>query len=635
MTLYKPAMKVNRLAVYRNDRIAFEASFHSGVNILRGQNSSGKTTILDFIAFTLGAEFIPWKAEALLCTDSFVEVELNGNPATFRRMVNSNTMNPLQIYWGRLIDALKAGVHEWEAYPFRRSANKVSFSQAIFLALEMPEARGDGASNLTMHQFLRIMYADQPSLHSPIFRVDSFDNVLTRETVGGYLCGVYNDELYSAQLRKRDVEKSLERLVSELRSIFSVLGKSGQGAEVDWVVQRLQNAAATRDAVEVELARLKNERTLSANEPKDGNVVAELRVALSAAKKLLKETTDRQASVELEIADSQRFITELEARLQNLNESKATRSYLGALTFSFCPSCLSELPHAEGKGECGLCKNNIEDKAGDAQLLRMQNELSLQRRESLALMELREEELRQLRIDVPIFKERLKALEKKYGLAGIAWSSPIEEAIEAAARKLGEVEQEIKNLSELQRLAAAIAELQEMRDRLNNELSNINSTIEKLHFAQESRKALVAFEISTTLARLLRLDLPRTKEFQEAENVQFSFVDNFISVNGATHFSESSTVVLRHLFHLALLSVATRLDFIRLPRFLILDGIEDGGMELERSHRLQKIIVDECATFKSEYQLIFATSQIDPALEIDDLVAGRSFTKDSKSLAFV
>ena len=77
-------------------------------------------------------------------------------------------------------------------------------------------------------------------------------------------------------------------------------------------------------------------------------------------------------------------------------------------------------------------------------------------------------------------------------------------------------------------------------------------------------------------------------------------------MNGATQFSESSTVVLRHLFHLAMLSASTRLPDMRFPRFLLLDGIEDGGMELERSHRLQEIIVDECSTFDCEYQLLIS-----------------------------
>ena len=139
-------------------------------------------------------------------------------------------------------------------------------------------------------------------------------------------------------------------------------------------------------------------------------------------------------------------------------------------------------------------------------------------------------------------------------------------------------------------------------------------------------------EVAQTLGRLLREDLNRQAEFQKADNIQFSFTDNIVAVEGATQFSESSTVVLRHLFHLALLSASTRIPEMRLPRFLMLDGIEDGGMELERSYRLQEIIVNECAKFTCDYQLIFATSQIAPKLENEKYVVARQFSENSRSL---
>jgi hypothetical protein len=103
-------------------------------------------------------------------------------------------------------------------------------------------------------------------------------------------------------------------------------------------------------------------------------------------------------------------------------------------------------------------------------------------------------------------------------------------------------------------------------------------------------------------------------------------------VDGSTKFSESSTVVLRHLFHTALLSASTVVKEMRFPRLLLLDGIEDGGMELERAYRLQEIIVRECESFECSYQLIMASSQIAPSLNTADYVVGRTFTETERSL---
>ena len=222
MTRFEPTLIVNELRVVKDGHVVLSESFHVGLNIIKGHNSSGKTTTLDFLAFGLGAEEIPWKRQALLCDSVFVEVSLNGRRVTLKREVSEERQRPMYIFWGNLPAAEASSVQGWELYPYKRSEHKLGFTQSLFLALGMPEAQGDGASNLTMHQFLRVMYADQPSLHQPIFRHDTWDSALTRETVGNYISGVYDDALYSAQLEKRGLEKEYSSAEAELRSIFSM-----------------------------------------------------------------------------------------------------------------------------------------------------------------------------------------------------------------------------------------------------------------------------------------------------------------------------------------------------------------------------------------------------------------------------
>ena len=57
----------------------------------------------------------------------------------------------------------------------------------------------------------------------------------------------------------------------------------------------------------------------------------------------------------------------------------------------------------------------------------------------------------------------------------------------------------------------------------------------------------MAFAISNNKSRLLKQHLCRQAEFKTAERLQFSFEDEKISVDGYSGFSESSTVVLRHI----------------------------------------------------------------------------------------
>jgi len=538
----------------------------------------------------------------------------------------------MHIFWGPYESAINAPDQKWEVFGFRRSESKLSFTQALMHSMDLPEAQGDGASNLTMHQLLRVLYADQPSLHSPNFRTDAFDSALNRETVGGYLSGVYDDRLYTAQLERRMHEKELQSLDSELKSIFKVLSKSDQPANFEFIGQEISHLEREKDKKLDELARLRRERTVAVDFKKENGESA-LRRRLDVAKRRLSEALDQIARDELNVADSQKFVEELELRLRTLDESTTTRNYFGRLAFSFCPCCLAEIKPAEAEQACGLCKTTLSSGSADSQVLRMKNELRIQLKESLSLISDTEAELAKVRTSLPKLRQELKDLEQQYQITAKSWSSDLELAMEVVARQVGALEQEIKGLYENQKLAETIRLLQVNRDEIRARIADLDSTIESSLYTQETRKARIQAEVASTLGRLLRQDLVRQAEFQRAENVQFSFTDNLVSVEGSTQFSESSTVVLRHLFHVALLSASTRIPEMRFPRFLLLDGIEDGGMELERSYKLQEIIVSECETFGSDYQLIFATSQISPRLDNEKYVVSRQFSEDSRSLA--
>lgn len=99
MIQYKPNLQIRRVRVMAGAVSAYDVSFHEGVNIIAGQNASGKSTIMDFIFYGIGGESVPWKNEALLCTDVFVELSLNSVPVTLRRVVNEERRNPIQIFW--------------------------------------------------------------------------------------------------------------------------------------------------------------------------------------------------------------------------------------------------------------------------------------------------------------------------------------------------------------------------------------------------------------------------------------------------------------------------------------------------------------------------------------------------------
>lgn len=64
-----------------------------------------------------------------------------------------------------------------------------SFSQTLFRLLSVPEVRGDGSANVTFHQYLRLVYADQLSPVESLFKFERFDPPTLRDTIGRLHCG--------------------------------------------------------------------------------------------------------------------------------------------------------------------------------------------------------------------------------------------------------------------------------------------------------------------------------------------------------------------------------------------------------------------------------------------------------------
>src|ERR1700681_2101517 len=98
MTLFKPYLFMKRLVVVsQSGGVAYDQVFHRGVNIIRGQNSSGKSTIANLTFFSLGGEFINWTNEAKKCREVFAEVEINGATLTLKRAVTEQARQAMGI----------------------------------------------------------------------------------------------------------------------------------------------------------------------------------------------------------------------------------------------------------------------------------------------------------------------------------------------------------------------------------------------------------------------------------------------------------------------------------------------------------------------------------------------------------
>ncbi|MBJ7312689.1 AAA family ATPase [Rugamonas sp. CCM 8940] len=630
MTLHKPTIFVNRLVVMKGGRSVMDISFHAGLNIITGENSSGKTTAIRFIAYALGSEGISFNQVAQLCDDIYLEVTANDAVVTLRRGVSTQLMRPLSIFWGTMQSALAAGASLWQQFPFKRSEMKESFSQVLFRMLDMPELRGEGGSNITMHQLMRLIYSDQETPSSDLFRFDRFDRGITRAAVGDYLLGIDSTELYDLKLLESTADKDASAIRVSIRTIYSTFGNSGTNISLEFLDNQIQTLGSEILFLQSRLESIDSGAASKTSSSKEDN---ELRAKLSEAHMTLSKLKEKKVDLETEIADSELFLRELEERMFSLEESAAAESHLGTAVFSFCPSCFTKLqPPEANQSSCALCKSDVAEDSARSQLARMKNELALQLRESGIIRIQQLEELDKIVLEIPSAQSRLKSLEAEFKRNQAHWRSPDHILMQSISKEIGGKEQEIKNALELKKLADLLGRLTDKLGEIEAKQEWIKGRIEAVTREQEGRRNSAYLSVANNLKAILKDDLSRQAEFERADSINIDFGANQLSIDGQREFSASSMVFLRHGFHLALLLSSLELPYFRYPRLLILDGVEDGGMEVERSYNFQKIIARHSSQSKVVHQIIMTTMSVCPELDTSEYIVGRKFTHEEKSI---
>lgn len=630
MTAPAGNLQLNCLRVLKGVRAVYEEQFHEGVNIIRGQNGSGKSTLADFIFFILGGEFDDWKDVAGHCNEVQAEIQTPRGKLTLKRRVGES-QEPILVYFGSMADALASSVERWERFPIRRQANRESFSQMMFRSLRIPEAQSEGAANVTMHQMLRLCYSDQRTPPPRLFRFERFDTHSIREVVGDLICGISGYELYEIGLEIREKERKLEEVAAQLNALESAL----PGPE----------ALNTPERIEAEEQRLRNEATGIRREidsveefVEPGEVKAYLGERKAAQAVLIKqrdviinlESTEK--NLEFELREIGEFVDFLGEQKEKVSFAEATFSAIGSIEFTHCPACGQELEADPSKLHCVVCKSPIDLEKEGARYNQIRFDLEIQTRESRQLIEQKQSkrhatqrELRRLRLE---HEKGLSAFDLQYAGA----NGPREAFLASRINRLGHIEAEIAFLQESLDMALKIAQLLEARIALAAKIESLKAREEALRRESENRRPKALSLVSDVTASILRSDLDRQAEFSSASRVSVDFRSDSISVDGSMNFAESSNVFLKNAAVLGLLLAAGTDGEFYHPRFLLIDNVEDKGMEEGRSHRFQQILVQCISNLERPCQVIYTTSMMNPKLELDDYTIGPEYTSENRVL---
>lgn len=638
MIVCKSTLMVNRFVVISSTgHIVYDETFHKGVNIIRGKNSSGKSTIMNLLFFALGGDFKKWNSAALKCDVVILEVSVNGVIITLKRFIREADRQPMYIFWGNMNEAIRA-TNEWQRYPYNQNENTISYTNVLFELLNYPEVKSDMLedTNITMHQILRLMFIDQDSKTDHLFRSEDWDNALTREAIAELLLGIYDNELYNNRLIAKELSKKKYIAESEFKALAKLYSDSKTEIDLDRISRLIEEKKYSLSQLDTQIKEAQQKIVYVQNESLQKDIQAKLQL-LSNIKGQLVNTEDMYQSLLHDMEDSEYFVQTLKNRIRDIENSIITRENLGNLPLTYCPQCLSPLPTVESNDICCLCHQPLDKEKQESSAKRIKQELFLQFKESKRNLENKQIRLQNLYLEKQDLHNKINALQKDIDLLVIQTKPTTNINVDSLFEKRGVLKQEILHLSKQKQIAERYSLLKDEVHQYSTKLAEILEKIEKQSLNQEHHKNIAYNSIQKFTAYMLQKDLSRQSEFRLAQpkDVNVNFKANYMEFQGSFNYSASSNTYLKNAIRFAIFFGSLRNDFFRYPRFIMCDNIEDKGMEQERSQNFQQLLVDICKqTTENNFQMIISTSMIKPDLNNTQMCVGEDYTEEHKALKF-
>ncbi len=637
---------LKRLHVLTEEKlIAYDETFHKGVNIIRGDNSSGKSTITHFIFFALGGSFNDFVPEARSCSVVYAEVEMNKVLFTLKREIikdddeKINTQAPLYFFWGNMEESFSPPKDKtWQKFGYNTTDKRKSFSNVLFETLDLPIVKAD--NNITFHQVLRLLYIDQESPTSSLFYYEHFDSQLTRETISDLLLGVYNEELYERKKRLIQADKELAHLKTEIKTTSQFFSNP--------LFLNPENIITVIDNKESEISEIQNEIIIIRNKEKEVKYKEDSKLKFQELnensikqRKIVVNIENQIAIINNEIEDSIFFISTLNKKIKALKNSIQTREFLGNLPLEYCPDCLTLIKPNNDDSKCKLCKEPIDESFGVIQAKRMELEIGFQISESKKILELNKREALELEARYVSEIGKLEDIQKQVNSALVDVKSFNEETVDNLNNEKGFIQGEILQYRTMLESAELYSKLLDKQIKLKKEVSFLKSYIFNTEKKQTELKELVFETIKEEGVYLLNNDFDRQDEFKNANDFYIDFSNNLVylmskdsELSKKYHkFSASSNFYLKVAGRFALFLSSLSVDKMRYPRFVFADNMEDKGIEIRRAQNLQNLLIKRVKEFdKNSYQMIYTTSYITDKLNKSDYVVGEYYTKENPSL---
>lgn len=588
----------------------YSIKFTNGLNIIAGEMSTGKTTILELIDYCFGAKDYPKYPEiARNVVGVLLEINVGSEVLTIQRQLFSSRAKAI-IHFSS-IAGLGPNTHSIEVNA-NQTPGQESISSFIMSKIglnnvrlkEAPEKDSTGTDTMSLRDLLWFCYVD-------------------RQRVAGAKLLFENEPMKKIKLRQ------VADVIFDLHS--TVL--AALGAELDSTQQTIEDKAkeekillkfAESQSIRLTDELLEEKKTLLQQIEVKKHLLTEINAKMSGSSDIAKGLQDELLKLRKQLQDTRTQLRNQEKTLQRLIPLRAqyyddisklnmiinAKTIIDPLSIVICPVCLASLNHAKPeKGmPCPICNNLIkEDNTPDLSREIKNTERKLKEL-SIYVSEIETDIDSRKKIEMNIEKE-MRSKSQQLDDTLKSFVSPYITEIESLVSQISANDNEIKHIDESLKLRDDINLVGEEIIKLRLKEATIIKRINEERQKSVDRVELIQSLSHTFYSQLKMVNFPKLSSEKDAcfnENYT-PYVKNLryneLSSEGAINLS--SICWLTTIYYEAIVRNANH------PRLLMYDSIQSGiGIgKISDEFRDESII-------KGIYHLLVTMSTLEPNCQI-------------------
>lgn len=593
-----PRLMINTLSVMSNSDQQWhcELEFVDGINVIQGENSLGKTTVLKLIHYILGASNVDFVREIDQCALVKSQVSLNDRKFLIQRSLHEGKRKPS-------IQTLGSG--------YIPELSLSDFLNTMLLELSIPLNKIPQTGKLAsiplpvkFSDLYLLMQISQEFGGSELYEMPSKNNDRMQKAIIETLLALSGEDTLDMEVERAQLQAKKQVIDDEIKAYKKLM----------WEL-----SIPIRDTIESKLAELETERSIKIQEREslrqqmrgDSNIISGIRTVVIELDRQIAGLLQEIAFLEEKIKEYSLSRNEVINEQQRIKRYGTSKDILSSFTFVQCPRCNQKITdnmrQRESIGCCMLCGQDI-PVAQSVDLIKHLNNLSDEERELNKLIQQYENELESKKIEIDKLRNK-KSLRDRDLDEQMAenYTSAYVINLETVNREIATIDEKLQQESIWLGIFLKMDEKYQFMENLEARISELDKDIDRLREKEAKDKQKLAF-IESYLGDFLR-DIFRDFRLAEIDDETYQPIINGLNYRKFSSVQTNLTVIG---YHYALLRYSLQ-HSSRYPRFLTIDTPNKGDMD-ENSYNLMMQKFSRLRDIGVPFQLIIATREVVPGV---------------------